>query len=248
MPRRRKEAFIMRRIIQAIRSDIRAVFDNDPAARSVWEVVLTYAGLHAIWAHRMAHALFRRRLFGLARIVSQISRFFTGIEIHPAARIGNRFFIDHGMGVVIGETCEIGDDVILYQGVTLGGTGKEKGKRHPTIGNNVVIGSGAKVLGSFTVGDNSRIGANAVVLQEVPPNSTVVGSQGRLVRINGQRIDRLDHTNLPDPVMELLRQLTQEIAELQEEVGELRKELQAAKSGQRAAASEKELILCSPKE
>jgi serine O-acetyltransferase len=152
------------------------------------------------------------------------------------------------MGVVIGETCEIGDDVILYQGVTLGGTGKEKGKRHPTIGNNVVIGSGAKVLGSFTVGDNSRIGANAVVLQEVPPNSTVVGSQGRLVRINGQRIDRLDHTNLPDPVMELLRQLTQEIAELQEEVGELRKELQAAKSGQRAAASEKELILCSPKE
>jgi serine O-acetyltransferase len=238
----------MRRFIQTIRSDIRAVFDNDPAARSVWEVVLTYAGLHAIWAHRIAHALFRRRLFGLARIVSQISRFFTGIEIHPAARIGKRLFIDHGMGVVIGETCELGDDVILYQGVTLGGTGKEKGKRHPTIGNNVVIGSGAKVLGSFTVGDNSRIGANAVVLQEVPPNSTVVGSQGRLVRINGQKIDKLDHTNLPDPVMDLLRNLTQEIAALQEEVHGLKRELEAAKSGQRAAAPEKELILCSLKE
>jgi len=209
-----------------MRSDIEAVFDNDPAARSTWEVVLTYAGLHAIWAHRVAHALYRRRLFGLARVVSMISRFFTGIEIHPAARIGKRLFIDHGMGVVIGETCEIGDDVVLYQGVTLGGTGKEKGKRHPTIGNNVVIASGAKVLGSFKVGDHSRIGANAVVLQEVPPQSTVVGIPGRVVRINGQKVDKLDHGNIPDPILELNRQLTADVAVLRAQVERLGEEVE----------------------
>src|SRR3954447_24789744 len=156
-----------------LKEDIKVIFEQDPAARSYIEVILTYSGLHAIWSHRLAHTLHKRKFYFLARVVSQVSRFFTGIEIHPGAVIGKGLFIDHGMGVVIGETCEIGDDVILYQGVTLGGTGKEKGKRHPTIGNKVVISSGAKVLGSFTVGDHARIGANAVVLREVPANSTV---------------------------------------------------------------------------
>ncbi|QJC50643.1 serine O-acetyltransferase [Paenibacillus albicereus] len=210
-------------MIRHIKSDIRAVFDNDPAARSVFEVVFTYSGLHAIWAHRIAHALFKRRLFTLARIVSQVSRFMTGIEIHPGARVGDRLFIDHGMGVVIGETCEIGDDVVIYQGVTLGGTGKEKGKRHPTIGSNVVIGSGAKVLGSFRVGDNCNIGSNSVVLREVPDNSTVVGNPGRIVKRNGLKVgDRLDHAKLPDPVIEMLRSMQNEINLLRAQVGELR--------------------------
>lgn len=208
-----------------LRSDIRAVFENDAAARNVFEVVLTYAGLHAIWAHRMAHWLYKKRRFVIARFISQVSRFFTGIEIHPGAVIGERLFIDHGAGVVIGETCVIGNDVVLYQGVTLGGTGKEKGKRHPTIGNNVVISSGAKVLGSFTVGDNSRIGANAVVLSEVPPNSTVVGIPGRVVRLNGKRVDRLDHGNLPDPITDICKKLQQQIDTLQAELEQLREQL-----------------------
>lgn len=205
------------------KSDVDVVFENDPAARSRLEVVLTYSGVHAIWAHRIAHSLYRKKFFALARVVSQFSRFMTGIEIHPGARIGNRLFIDHGMGVVIGETCEIGDNVVIYQGVTLGGTGKEKGKRHPTIGNNVVIGSGAKVLGSFQVGDSSSIGSNAVVLREVPENCTVVGNPGRVVRRNGERVkDRLDHTQLPDPVIEMFRAMQQDIDRLKEELGELR--------------------------
>lgn len=216
-----KEARGMKGWLRSMKSDIAAVFDNDPAARSMLEVVLTYSGLHAIWSHRIAHALYRRRLFFLARVISQVSRFFTGIEIHPGARIGERLFIDHGMGVVIGETCEIGDDVVLYQGVTLGGTGKEKGKRHPTIGNNVVVASGAKVLGSFTVGDYSRIGANAVVLQEVPDHSTVVGIPGRIVRRNGQKVDRLDHGNIPDPILEMNRQMQEQIDALQRRVEQL---------------------------
>jgi len=198
-----------------IRSDIETVFDNDPAARNKFEVIFTYSGLHAIWAHRVAHAFYKRRWCTIARIISQVSRFFTGIEIHPGATIGKRLFIDHGMGVVIGETCEIGDNVLIYQGVTLGGTGKEKGKRHPTIGNNVVIGSGAKVLGSFSIGDNVNIGSNSVVLREVPPNSTVVGNPGRIVKRNGERVnDRLDHTKLPDPVIEMLREMQQQIDDL----------------------------------
>jgi serine O-acetyltransferase len=172
----------------------------------------------------VAHALYRRKFYTLARIISQFSRFMTGIEIHPGAKIGDRLFIDHGMGVVIGETCEIGDDVVIYQGVTLGGTGKEKGKRHPTIGNNVVIGSGAKVLGSFKVGDNSNIGANSVVVREVPPNSTVVGIPGRVVRSNGQRVDRLDHTKIPDPIVEMFRGMQREIEELRGELEALRRE------------------------
>jgi serine O-acetyltransferase len=207
------------------RSDILAVFENDPAARSKFEVIFTYSGLHAIWAHRIAHAFFTRRMYTLARIVSQISRFMTGIEIHPGAKIGDRFFIDHGMGVVIGETCEIGDDVVIYQGVTLGGTGKEKGKRHPTIGNNVVIGSGAKVLGSFKVGDNSSIGANSVVVRAVPPNSTVVGIPGKIVKSNGERVaDRLDHAHLPDPVIEMFRSMHKEMNELKMELAQLKQD------------------------
>jgi serine O-acetyltransferase len=205
---------------RTIKSDIEAVFDNDPAARSWFEVVFTYSGLHAVWYHRIAHWFFKHGLLTIARILSQTSRFFTGIEIHPGAVIGNRLFIDHGMGVVIGETCEIGDDVILYQGVTLGGTGKEKGKRHPTIGNNVVISSGAKILGSFRVGDHSRIGANAVVLEEVPENTTVVGPKGRVVKRNGVRVNRLDHANLPDPVIELCRTLQEQIDQLKVQLEE----------------------------
>ncbi|PZE19160.1 serine O-acetyltransferase [Paenibacillus xerothermodurans] len=201
-----------------IKEDITTIFENDPAARSWFEVVFTYSGLHALWAHRIAHRLYRRRWFTAARVISQISRFMTGIEIHPGAVIGRRFFIDHGMGVVIGETCEIGDDVVLYQGVTLGGTGKEKGKRHPTIGNNVVIGSGAKILGSFTIGDNSRVGSNAVVLHEVPENSTVVGMQGKIVKRNGVRVDRLDHNKLPDPMIDMFRHMQQQIDELKAEL------------------------------
>jgi serine O-acetyltransferase len=206
-----------------IRSDIDAVLENDPAARSRFEIIFSYSGLHAIWAHRVAHYFYRRRMFTISRFISQVSRFFTGIEIHPGATIGKKLFIDHGMGVVIGETCEIGDDVVIYQGVTLGGTGKEKGKRHPTIGNRVVIASGAKVLGSFKVGDNVSIGANSVVLREVPPNSTVVGIPGRVVKRDGQRVgDRLDHTNLPDPLIESFRYMQKEINELRTEIERLK--------------------------
>lgn len=204
----------MRPLFSKMREDIQAIFDNDPAARGYFEVVFTYSGLHALWAHRVAHWFYMKRRYTLARIISQTSRFFTGIEIHPGARIGRRLFIDHGMGVVIGETAEIGDDVLIYHGVTLGGTGKEKGKRHPTIGNNVVIGAGAKVAGSFTVGDNSKIGANAVVVREVPPNSTVVGIPGRIVKQDGVSRNRLDHTDVPDPVVDLFTKMQQQIDDL----------------------------------
>lgn len=211
-------------MFKRIRSDIQAVFDNDPAARSWFEVIFTYSGLHAIWSHRIAHFFYRHRWYTAARAISQISRFFTGIEIHPGARIGNRLFIDHGMGVVIGETCEIGDDVVIYQGVTLGGSGKEKGKRHPTVGNNVVIGSGAKVLGSFKIGDQANIGANSVVLKEVPAGSTVVGIPGKVVRQDGKRLDRLSH-QLPDPVVDAMREMQREIEQLRGEVLDLKQQL-----------------------
>lgn len=211
-------------MFKRIRSDIQAVFDNDPAARNWFEVIFTYSGLHAIWSHRISHFFYRHRWYTTARIISQVSRFFTGIEIHPGARIGNRLFIDHGMGVVIGETCEIGDDVVIYQGVTLGGSGKEKGKRHPTVGNNVVIGSGAKVLGSFKIGDQANIGANSVVLKEVPAGSTVVGIPGRVVRQHGKRLDRLSH-QLPDPVVDAMREMQREIEQLRGEVRELKQQL-----------------------
>ena len=206
-------------MFKMFKEDINAIFEQDPAARSYVEVILTYAGLHAIWSHRIAHAFYKKRLFFLARSISQISRFFTGIEIHPGAVIGRRFFIDHGMGVVIGETCEIGDNVSVYQGVTLGGTGKEKGKRHPTIKNNVLIATGAKVLGSITVGENSKIGAGSVVLKEVPPNSTVVGIPGKVVIQDGVKIKKdLNHSDLPDPINDRLKHLEKEIKVLKEEL------------------------------
>ncbi|MGC5327814.1 serine O-acetyltransferase [Brevibacillus sp. SYSU BS000544] len=210
---------------RAIKQDIEAVMERDPAARSVFEVVVTYSGLHAIWWHRIAHKLWKKEWYTLARIVSQTSRFFTLIEIHPGATIGNKLFIDHGAGVVIGETCEIGDNVTIYQGVTLGGTGKEKGKRHPTVGDNVIIASGAKVLGSFKIGDNSKIGAGSVVLQEVPPNSTVVGIPGKIVVQDGKRITNdFDHCNLPDPIENMFRQMQQEIEGLRQEVAQLKED------------------------
>ena len=175
-------------LFSRLKKDIRVIFERDPAAKSTLEVLLCYSGLHAIWLHRISHALFTRGWIVMARLVSNFGRFLTGIEIHPGATIEEGLFIDHGTGVVIGETAEIGRNVTLYQGVTLGGTGKEKGKRHPTIGNNVVIASGAKVLGSFKVGDHAKIGAGSVVLKEVPPYATVVGIPGRIVVLHGKRV------------------------------------------------------------
>ena len=219
-------------MLKQIREDIHAVFDRDPAAKNTIEVVLCYPGLHAIWAHRISHYLYERQYFVLARLVSHVARFLTGIEIHPGATIGKGFFIDHGMGTVIGETTEIGRNVTVYQGVTLGGTGKEKGKRHPTIGDNVVVATGAKILGSFTVGNNSKIGAGSVVLSEVPPHSTVVGIPGRVVYRFGKKVDacedivdpdNLAHNNLPDPVEEMLRCLQQHLNRLDEKVNRIEK-------------------------
>lgn len=210
-----------------MKEDIEVVFEQDPAARRVVEVVLTYAGLHAIWSHRVAHALFKRKLFFLARVVSQVSRFFTGIEIHPGAKIGRRFFIDHGMGIVIGETCEIGDNVTIFQGVTLGGTGKERGKRHPTLHDNVLVATGAKVLGSITIGENSKVGAGSVVLKNVPPNSTVVGIPGTVVVQDGVKVKRnLDHQDLPDPVADKCDMLEHKISVLRDEVKRLSDEIE----------------------
>ncbi|MCM3719730.1 serine O-acetyltransferase [Fictibacillus phosphorivorans] len=211
-------------MFSTIKEDIRVVFEKDPAARSSLEVILTYSGLHAIWAHRLAHKLFKRNLLFLARLISQISRFFTGIEIHPGAQIGRRFFIDHGMGVVIGETCIIGDDVTIYQGVTLGGTGKEKGKRHPTIEDHVLVATGAKVLGNITIGKNSKVGAGSVVLQNVPPNATVVGIPGKVVIKDGIKVGcELDHRDLPDPVADKFREMQIEMRKLQEELERMKR-------------------------
>ena len=196
--------------------DIRAVQKMDPAAKSFLEIVLLYQGLHALVFFRIAHVLYKIRLFFLARFLSQLARFLTGIEIHPGARIGKRFFVDHGMGVVIGETAILGDDVLLYQGATLGGTGIVKGKRHPTVGNNVVIGAGAKVLGNITIGDNSYIGANAVVIKDVPPNSTVVGVPGRITKQDGKKMDiNLDHIHILDPIMQNIEELQKRIETLE---------------------------------
>jgi len=184
---------------RSIQEQIDVIFREDPAATSTLEVLICYPGLHAILLHRIAHFLFGLRLRLIARMVSQIARMLTGIEIHPGASIGRRFFIDHGMGVVVGETTVIGDDVILYQGVTLGGTGKERGKRHPSLGNRVVVGTGAKVLGNITLGNNVKVGAGSVVVHSVPDDSTVVGIPGRVVRTRGQIADDLEHGSLPDP-------------------------------------------------
>jgi serine O-acetyltransferase len=218
-------------MFKRLKEDIETVFERDPAARSLIEVLLCYPGLHAIWFHRVAHWLWNHNLKLLARIVSHISRWLTGIEIHPGAKIGRRFFIDHGMGVVIGETTEIGNDVTLYHQVTLGGTSTKKGKRHPTIGNNVVIGAGAKVLGPVKVGDNCKIGANSVVVKDVPPNSTVVGIPGKVVRREGIKPTRVDleHGKLPDPVMESLKQMLDIIHDLELDVKAIKKELRSKK-------------------
>ena len=197
-------------------AEIKTAQQKDPAARSFLEVLLLYQGLHALISYRIAHFFYKTHLFFMARLISQFSRCMTGIEIHPGAQIGRGFFIDHGMGVVIGETAVIGDNVLLYQQVTLGGTGLEKGKRHPTIGNNVVIGAGAKVLGNITVGDNSYIGANAVVIKDAPPNSTVVGVPGRITKQEGKKIDiSLDHIHILDPIMQSIEDLEKRIKDLE---------------------------------
>ena len=241
-----------------LRKDVRVVFERDPAAKSVVEVLFCYSGLHAIWLHRISHAFYRRGWVLVPRIISNIGRFLTGIEIHPGATIGEGLFIDHGTGIVIGETAELGKNVTLYQGVTLGGTGKESGKRHPTIGNNVVVASGAKVLGSFTVGDHAKIGAGAVVLRSVPPYATVVGVPGRIVVMHGKRVrtadelkeavkhglveptDRideiedeldvdLDHDMLPDPDEEMRTCMMNQIHALEKKVAALEERLAAEK-------------------
>jgi serine O-acetyltransferase len=205
-------------LTQSIREDLAAVFDRDPAARSYLEVLLCYPGLHALWFHRINHWLWGHKLRLLARWFSQCGRLLTGIEIHPGAEIGHRLFIDHGMGVVIGETSVIGDDVTLYQGVTLGGTGKEKGKRHPTIGNGVVVGTGAKVLGNITVGDNCRVGAGSVVLRSIPDNSTIVGVPGHIVLRNGKRVVISDPKEISDPMSDVFIRLAGEVHQIREQL------------------------------
>ena len=218
-------------MFKRLKKDIQVVFDRDPAARSVWEVVLCYSGLHAIWFHRLSHKLYLRGWVLLPRMISNLARFLTGIEIHPGATIGEGLFIDHGTGIVIGETAEIGKNVTLYQGVTLGGTGKEKGKRHPTIGDNVVVASGAIVLGAFTVGEHAKIGAGSVVLKEVPPYATVVGIPGKIVCMYGEKVrggeDDVDlrHDQLPDPEGQMLFCMQHHLQLLQEKITKLEKEL-----------------------
>lgn len=208
-------------MFKTLREDIRTVFARDPAARSWLEVMFCYPGLHALWYHRFAHSLWRHRLRFFARLVSHFSRFLTGIEIHPGARIGRRFFIDHGTGVVIGETAEIGDDVLLYQGVVLGGTSLKKGKRHPTVGSNVVMGCGAVALGAITIGDGARIGSGSVVVKPVPPGVTVVGIPGRTVEDKHMPIMDLEHGDLPDPVAEAIRLVLREQDRLEERLRRL---------------------------
>ncbi|MDC4206105.1 MAG: serine O-acetyltransferase [Candidatus Manganitrophus sp.] len=204
-------------MLKEIKEDIQTIFERDPAARNIVEILLTYSGFHATLLHRIAHFLWRKNVPVIPRLVSHFSRFITGIEIHPGATIGRAFFIDHGMGVVIGETAEIGDNVTLYQGVTLGGTGQEPGKRHPTLGNNVIVGAGAKVLGAIVLGNHVRVGANSVVLKSVPDHATVVGIPGKIIH-RRQEEGVLDHTNLPDPIAERLERLEREIQELKHEI------------------------------
>lgn len=207
-------------MFRKIRQDLQAVFDRDPAATSRVEVILTYAGFHALLAYRISHRLKAMGVPFLPRAISQLARWLTGVEIHPSAMIGTGFFIDHGMGVVIGETAEIGDYVTLFQGVTLGGTGKERGKRHPTLGNHVVVGAGAKILGGITIGDNVKIGANSVVLKSVAANSTVIGVPGRVIKSQGERLPdaTMDQVDLPDPISDRFLALEQELIELRKKV------------------------------
>lgn len=204
-----------------LKEDIAVIKERDPAARSSFEILLTYSGLHAIHSYRRANWFYRHKMFTIARMISQFAKFRTGIEIHPGATIGKGLFIDHGTGIVIGETTVIGDNCLLYQGVTLGGTGKDKGKRHPTLGNNVLVGSGAKVLGPFRVGNNVKIAANAVVLNEIPDDCTAVGVPARVVRKKGQKVDDLDQIHIPDPVSQELCRLRVELEHLQKRVQEM---------------------------
>ena len=210
-------------MFKALREDIQTVFSKDPAARSVAEVILCYPGLHALWFHRLAHFLWQHKLKLLARILSHINRFLTGIEIHPGAKIGRRFFIDHGAGIVIGETSDIGDDVLLYQGIVLGGTTLEKKKRHPTLGNNVEMGSGAIALGPITIGDGARIGSGSVVIKSVPPGATVVGIPGKIVEDRRKPLMDLEHGKLPDPVAEAIKLVLEEQDKLEERLKRLEK-------------------------
>ena len=207
-------------MFSAIKADLNAIFDRDPAATSRLEVILTYAGFHALLAYRVAHRLKSGGVPFLPRAISQLARWLTGVEIHPSAKIGTGFFIDHGMGVVIGETEEIGDYVTLFQGVTMGGTGKERGKRHPTLGNHVVVGAGAKILGGITIGDNVKIGANSVVLKNVPPNSTVICVPGRIIKSQGERLPdaTMDQIDLPDPISDRFFAMEQELTELRKKL------------------------------
>ncbi len=208
------------RLVKRIAEDLHAVFERDPAATSRWEVLLAYSGFHALLAYRLAHWLWRKNIPIVPRLISQLARWVTGIEIHPGAQIGRGFFIDHGMGVVIGETAVIGDFVTLFQGVTLGGTGKERGKRHPTLGNHVVVGAGAKVLGNITIGDFVKVGANSVVLRSVPSNSTVIGIPGRIIKTIGDRVPEatMDHANISDPIAERFDAMEQELIALRKRV------------------------------
>jgi len=212
-------------MISHLKEDLRAVFDRDPAVRNVFEIIFCYPGFHAMLFYRFSHWLWVNQFFLLGRFISHLGRFFTGIEIHPGARIGRSFFIDHGMGVVIGETAEIGDNCTLYHGVTLGGTTWAKEKRHPTLGDNVVVGSGAKILGPFTVGDNSKVGSNSVVVKEVPANATVVGIPGRVV-ISGDKPTGMDleHNKLPDPVAKAVNCMMDQISRLEDQVKMLKNE------------------------
>ena len=207
-------------MFRSIRQDLQAVFERDPAATGKLEVLVTYSGFHALLAHRISHRLWVAGLRLLPRIISQMARWLTGVEIHPGANVGQGFFIDHGMGVVIGETTEIGHHVTLFQGVTLGGTGKERGKRHPTLGNHVVVGSGAKILGNIRIGDFVKIGANSVVLRSVPSNSTVIGIPGRVVKVVGERMpeETMDHLNVPDPIADRFEAMEREIIELRKKL------------------------------
>ena len=211
-------------MFKQLKEDINLIKERDPAARNTFEILVTYSGLHAVWYYRLSHFFYKHSMFTVARMISQWARFWTGIEIHPGATIGKGLFIDHGMGVVIGETAEIGDNCLLYQGVTLGGTGKDKGKRHPTLGDNVMVGAGAKVLGPFKVGNNVKIAANAVVLEAIPDNSTAVGVPARIVKLNGVKINPKDNIcdqiQIPDPV-------SQEMCQLHKQVQKLKKELNA---------------------
>lgn len=207
-------------MFKTIKQDLKVVFERDPAATSKLEVILTYAGFHALLAYRLSHWLWARGVLFVPRVISQFARWLTGIEIHPAAKIGTGFFIDHGMGVVIGETAEVGDYVTLFQGVTLGGTGKERGKRHPTLGNHVVVGAGSKILGGIRIGDNVKIGANSVVLKSVPANSTVIGVPARVIKMEGERLPEttMDHINIPDPIADRFEALERELIELRKKL------------------------------